>query len=173
MWRCDWENPIIHLLFLLQALYNEYVHFKETEIPTKELEKGHIEHLYKLLEVRRRRNDGRKCKKQQNRQRAEMEEKVTNTQHHVQNSLCITRLSSGASEVCEWEMETLVMSVCVCSRWVIHVSPRAKFVINAADCLIAHRHMIMFDSSCFILTQLMLPEFHSERDPVLNLILCF
>lgn len=35
-----------------QALYNEYVHFKETEIPNKELEKGHIEHLYKLLEVR-------------------------------------------------------------------------------------------------------------------------
>lgn len=37
----------------LQALYNEYVHFKETEIPEKEVEKGHIEHLYKLLEVRK------------------------------------------------------------------------------------------------------------------------
>lgn len=37
---------------LPQALYNEYVHFKETEIPAKELEKGHVEHLYKLLEVR-------------------------------------------------------------------------------------------------------------------------
>lgn len=36
---------------LPQALYNEYVHFKETEIPAKEVEKGHIEHLYKLLEV--------------------------------------------------------------------------------------------------------------------------
>ncbi|XP_054873555.1 microtubule-actin cross-linking factor 1 isoform X8 [Amphiprion ocellaris] len=35
----------------LKALYNEYVHFKETEIPAKEIEKGHIEHLYKLLEV--------------------------------------------------------------------------------------------------------------------------
>ncbi|KAM4630179.1 microtubule-actin cross-linking factor 1 isoform 2-T2 [Polymixia lowei] len=35
----------------LKALYNEYVHFKETEIPAKEMEKGHIEHLYKLLEV--------------------------------------------------------------------------------------------------------------------------
>ncbi|KAL2080392.1 hypothetical protein ACEWY4_024185 [Coilia grayii] len=35
----------------LKALYNEYVHFKETEIPNKELEKGHIAHLYKLLEV--------------------------------------------------------------------------------------------------------------------------
>ncbi|XP_045082277.1 microtubule-actin cross-linking factor 1-like isoform X11 [Coregonus clupeaformis] len=35
----------------LKALYNEYVHFKETEIPAKEMEKSHIEHLYKLLEV--------------------------------------------------------------------------------------------------------------------------
>ncbi|XP_016105079.1 microtubule-actin cross-linking factor 1-like [Sinocyclocheilus grahami] len=33
----------------LKALYNEYVHFKETEIPAKEREKSHIEHLYKLL----------------------------------------------------------------------------------------------------------------------------
>ncbi|KAG5264557.1 hypothetical protein AALO_G00255520 [Alosa alosa] len=40
------QNPVE-----LKALYNEYVHFKETEIPNKELEKGHIEHLYKLLEV--------------------------------------------------------------------------------------------------------------------------
>lgn len=39
-------------LVLLQALYNEYVHFKETEIPEKEAEKGRIAHLYKLLEVR-------------------------------------------------------------------------------------------------------------------------
>ena len=37
-----------------QALYNEYVHFKETEIPAKEREKSHIEHLYRLLEVRGR-----------------------------------------------------------------------------------------------------------------------
>uniref|UniRef100_A0A4W5QBU4 Microtubule actin crosslinking factor 1 n=1 Tax=Hucho hucho TaxID=62062 RepID=A0A4W5QBU4_9TELE len=35
----------------LKALYNEYVHFKETEIPAKELEKSSIERLYKLLEV--------------------------------------------------------------------------------------------------------------------------
>ncbi|XP_078124535.1 microtubule-actin cross-linking factor 1 isoform X12 [Sander vitreus] len=35
----------------LKALYNEYVHFKETDIPAKEIEKSHIEHLYKLLEV--------------------------------------------------------------------------------------------------------------------------
>lgn len=35
----------------IQALYNEYVHFKETEIPEKEVEKSHIKHLYKLLEV--------------------------------------------------------------------------------------------------------------------------
>ncbi|XP_068566976.1 microtubule-actin cross-linking factor 1 isoform X17 [Cebidichthys violaceus] len=40
------QNPVE-----LKALYNEYVHFKETEIPAKEVEKGHIEHLYKLLEV--------------------------------------------------------------------------------------------------------------------------
>ncbi|XP_036948796.1 microtubule-actin cross-linking factor 1, isoforms 1/2/3/5 isoform X20 [Acanthopagrus latus] len=40
------QNPVE-----LKALYNEYVHFKETEIPAKEIEKGHIEHLYKLLEV--------------------------------------------------------------------------------------------------------------------------
>ncbi|XP_038827418.1 microtubule-actin cross-linking factor 1-like [Salvelinus namaycush] len=35
----------------LKALYNEYVHFKETVIPAKELEKSGVEHLYKLLEV--------------------------------------------------------------------------------------------------------------------------
>ncbi|XP_067217652.1 microtubule-actin cross-linking factor 1-like isoform X17 [Chanodichthys erythropterus] len=35
----------------LKALYNEYVHFKETEIPAKEREKSHIEHLYKLQEA--------------------------------------------------------------------------------------------------------------------------
>ncbi|XP_060798785.1 microtubule-actin cross-linking factor 1 isoform X10 [Neoarius graeffei] len=40
------QNPVE-----LKALYNEYVHFKETEIPAKETEKGQIEHLYKLLEV--------------------------------------------------------------------------------------------------------------------------
>ncbi|XP_070777395.1 microtubule-actin cross-linking factor 1, isoforms 1/2/3/4/5 [Enoplosus armatus] len=40
------QNPVE-----LKALYNEYVHFKETEIPAKEIEKGHIEHLYKLLEM--------------------------------------------------------------------------------------------------------------------------
>ncbi|XP_068188907.1 microtubule-actin cross-linking factor 1, isoforms 1/2/3/4 isoform X5 [Antennarius striatus] len=40
------QNPVE-----LKALYNEYVHFKETEIPAKEVEKGHIERLYKMLEV--------------------------------------------------------------------------------------------------------------------------
>ncbi|XP_043573713.1 microtubule-actin cross-linking factor 1 isoform X17 [Chiloscyllium plagiosum] len=35
----------------LKALYNEYVHFKETEIPAKEAEKAQIQHLYKLFEV--------------------------------------------------------------------------------------------------------------------------
>lgn len=39
-------------LFSSQALYNQYIHFKETEIPAKEQEKGQIEELYKLLEVR-------------------------------------------------------------------------------------------------------------------------
>ncbi|KAG5842290.1 hypothetical protein ANANG_G00176050 [Anguilla anguilla] len=40
------QNPVE-----LKALYNEYVHFKETEIPAKEMEKSRIEHLYKMLEV--------------------------------------------------------------------------------------------------------------------------
>ncbi|XP_029426820.1 microtubule-actin cross-linking factor 1 isoform X2 [Rhinatrema bivittatum] len=35
----------------LKALYNKYIHFKETEIPVKEEEKRQIENLYKLLEV--------------------------------------------------------------------------------------------------------------------------
>ncbi len=51
-----YTNPqcfsVTSVFLLLQALYNEYVHFKETEIPAKEIEKGHIEHFYKLLEVR-------------------------------------------------------------------------------------------------------------------------
>ncbi|CAK6977081.1 microtubule-actin cross-linking factor 1 isoform X1 [Scomber scombrus] len=40
------QNPVE-----LKALYNEYVHFKETEIPAKEMEKSHVQHLYKLFEV--------------------------------------------------------------------------------------------------------------------------
>ncbi|XP_051792278.1 microtubule-actin cross-linking factor 1, isoforms 1/2/3/4/5 isoform X7 [Erpetoichthys calabaricus] len=40
------QNPVE-----LKALYNEYVHFKETEIPLKEVEKAEVEHLYKMLEV--------------------------------------------------------------------------------------------------------------------------
>uniref|UniRef100_A0A670ZFK0 Microtubule actin crosslinking factor 1 n=1 Tax=Pseudonaja textilis TaxID=8673 RepID=A0A670ZFK0_PSETE len=40
------QNPV-----KLKALYNQYIHFKETEIPTKQLEKRSIEELYKLLEV--------------------------------------------------------------------------------------------------------------------------
>ncbi|NWW13997.1 MACF1 factor, partial [Oreocharis arfaki] len=40
------QNPVE-----LKALYNQYIHFKETEIPAKEQEKGQIEELYKLLEV--------------------------------------------------------------------------------------------------------------------------
>ncbi|KAM6427631.1 microtubule-actin cross-linking factor 1 isoform 6-T6 [Liasis olivaceus] len=40
------QNPV-----KLKALYNQYIHFKETEIPAKQLEKRSIEELYKLLEV--------------------------------------------------------------------------------------------------------------------------
>ncbi|TRY84286.1 hypothetical protein DNTS_025412 [Danionella cerebrum] len=40
------QNPVE-----LKALYNEYVHIKEIEIPMKETQKSHIEHLYKLLET--------------------------------------------------------------------------------------------------------------------------
>ncbi|NXY09949.1 MACF1 factor, partial [Pteruthius melanotis] len=40
------QNPVE-----LKALYNQYIHFKETEIPAKEQEKRQIEELYKLLEV--------------------------------------------------------------------------------------------------------------------------
>ncbi|XP_069462273.1 dystonin isoform X19 [Ambystoma mexicanum] len=35
----------------LKALYNQYLQFKETEIPPKENEKSRIKHFYKLLEV--------------------------------------------------------------------------------------------------------------------------
>ncbi|RMC17468.1 hypothetical protein DUI87_06050 [Hirundo rustica rustica] len=35
----------------LKALYNQYLQFKETEIPPKETDKAKIKHLYKLLEV--------------------------------------------------------------------------------------------------------------------------
>ncbi|XP_038627542.1 dystonin isoform X17 [Tachyglossus aculeatus] len=35
----------------LKALYNQYLQFKETEIPPKEIEKSKIKRLYKLLEV--------------------------------------------------------------------------------------------------------------------------
>lgn len=40
------QNPVE-----LKALYNQYIHFKETEILAKEREKGRIKELYKLLEV--------------------------------------------------------------------------------------------------------------------------
>ncbi|XP_068015304.1 microtubule-actin cross-linking factor 1 isoform X14 [Melanerpes formicivorus] len=40
------QNPVE-----LKALYNQYIHFKETEIPAREQEKGRIEELYKQLEV--------------------------------------------------------------------------------------------------------------------------
>uniref|UniRef100_A0A670JV39 Microtubule actin crosslinking factor 1 n=1 Tax=Podarcis muralis TaxID=64176 RepID=A0A670JV39_PODMU len=40
------QNPVE-----LKALYNQYIHFKETEIPAKQQEKRSIEDLYKLLET--------------------------------------------------------------------------------------------------------------------------
>ncbi|KAM8975105.1 microtubule-actin cross-linking factor 1 [Pelodytes ibericus] len=40
------QNPVE-----LKALYNQYVHIKETEIPTKEQEKGQIQKLYQMLEA--------------------------------------------------------------------------------------------------------------------------
>ncbi|XP_062995874.1 microtubule-actin cross-linking factor 1 isoform X2 [Elgaria multicarinata webbii] len=40
------QNPVE-----LKALYNQYIHFKETEIPAKQREKRSIEELYKLLET--------------------------------------------------------------------------------------------------------------------------
>ncbi|KAJ7304445.1 hypothetical protein JRQ81_012006, partial [Phrynocephalus forsythii] len=40
------QNPVE-----LKALYNQYIHFKETEIPTKQQEKRSLEELYRLLEV--------------------------------------------------------------------------------------------------------------------------
>nr|XP_056702719.1 microtubule-actin cross-linking factor 1 [Euleptes europaea] len=40
------QNPVE-----LKALYNQYIHFKETEIPAKQQEKRSIEELYKLLET--------------------------------------------------------------------------------------------------------------------------
>ncbi|CAH2222210.1 microtubule-actin cross-linking factor 1 isoform X20 [Pelobates cultripes] len=39
------QNPVE-----LKALYNQYVHVKETEIPVKEQEKGHIQKLYQMLQ---------------------------------------------------------------------------------------------------------------------------
>lgn len=40
-----------NLLFILQALYTQYLQFKEHEIPQKENEKTKIKNLYKMLEV--------------------------------------------------------------------------------------------------------------------------
>lgn len=51
-WEVAFPGVVSDELFLFQALYNQYIHFKETEIPAKEQEKGRIEELYKLLEVK-------------------------------------------------------------------------------------------------------------------------
>lgn len=45
------HNGIVCWFVFLQALYNQYLQFKETEIPPKEIDKSKIKHLYKLLEV--------------------------------------------------------------------------------------------------------------------------
>lgn len=37
--------------FVLQALYSQYLQFKEHDIPLKENEKTKIKNLYKMLEV--------------------------------------------------------------------------------------------------------------------------
>ncbi len=96
------RSSVTSVFLLRQALYNEYVHFKETEIPAKELEKGHTEHLYKLLEVRMNRgrteNNVREGKREQS---VEMQEKVTNIWHHVRSSRCIMGFSLGGSGVCQ------------------------------------------------------------------------
>lgn len=41
----------ISIRFVLQALYEQYLQFKEHEIPLKETEKTKIKNLYKKLEV--------------------------------------------------------------------------------------------------------------------------
>lgn len=50
-----WYNIVIVICFLLQALYTQYLQFKEHEIPLKENEKTKIQTLYKMLEVRKSR----------------------------------------------------------------------------------------------------------------------
>ena len=45
------------LCFLLQALYTQYLQFKEHEIPLKENEKTKIKNLYKMLEVNKRKTE--------------------------------------------------------------------------------------------------------------------
>lgn len=50
-WVVTFPRVVSDEPFSPQALYNQYIHFKETEIPAKEQEKGRIEELYKLLEV--------------------------------------------------------------------------------------------------------------------------
>ena len=51
---------IQNLCFLLQALYTQYLQFKEHEIPLKEKEKTKIQDLYKMLEVKEQQNPKRK-----------------------------------------------------------------------------------------------------------------
>uniref|UniRef100_A0A8C0XP65 Calponin-homology (CH) domain-containing protein n=1 Tax=Castor canadensis TaxID=51338 RepID=A0A8C0XP65_CASCN len=46
-----WSLTLDLFLFSFQALYNQYLQFKETEIPPKETEKSKIKRLYKLLEI--------------------------------------------------------------------------------------------------------------------------
>lgn len=63
----------------------------------------------------------------------------------------------------ERKLENIVGSVFVCAESHVCLPKRSRFyrraVINAADCLIVNKHMIVDNSSHFILTQLMLPGF--------------
>lgn len=88
--------PSTCVSLLPQALYNEYVHFKETEIPAKEMEKGQVEHLYKLLEVRReqREEGGEEYRGVVGKRSRECAVKVADVGHHVQSSLCVMGFSS-------------------------------------------------------------------------------
>lgn len=47
------KDYVLFVYFLLQALYTQYLQFKEHEIPLKENEKTKIKNLYKMLEVHR------------------------------------------------------------------------------------------------------------------------
>lgn len=49
--KCRKNVYFIVICFVLQALYTQYLQFKEHDIPLKENEKIKIKNLYKMLEV--------------------------------------------------------------------------------------------------------------------------